>query len=87
MTTISRLIAAVAALATVIGISMAATATPVSAQTYTGRIVCEARSPSAFGYGVNHNGAAACQRALNECSVRTPSYQVCYVTRSYYEVY
>jgi hypothetical protein len=61
------------------------TASPAQAQQRTGRVVCVAESPSAYGYGTNFNGTLACQRALVECSLRTPEYQTCYVTRWYWE--
>lgn len=62
------------------------TATPAHAQVYTGRIVCQANSPSAVGWGVSVDGNTACNRALYECSLRTPAYQICTVTRWYWEV-
>jgi hypothetical protein len=56
------------------------------AQVYTGRILCVAQSPYAYGYGSNVDGTLACQIALNQCSVRSPYGSVCYVTRTTYEV-
>jgi hypothetical protein len=48
---------------------------------------CEAKSPSATGWATRTNIDAACQVALYECALRTPSYQTCYVTkREYYYV-
>jgi hypothetical protein len=80
-----RIAAAVAAISTVVMVSLSAVATPASAQVYSGRIVCEARSPSAVGYGVSSNRNVACHRALFECSIRTPVHQTCFVSRSFYE--
>lgn len=47
--------------------------------TYTG-YRCIARSPSAAGIWIHTDINVARQGALNHCSVRTPSYQTCYVT-------
>jgi hypothetical protein len=60
---------------------------PASAQALTGRTVCIAHSPVAQGWGVSYDQASACRIALNQCSIRTPYNQVCYVTRWYYEAY
>ena len=45
---------------------------------------CRAESPSAWGAGTANTIAAACKRALYECSVRTPTHQTCYVVGSGY---
>lgn len=41
---------------------------------------CAAASWSAHGWGTANYQATARQRALSECSVRTPRNQICYVT-------
>lgn len=45
---------------------------------------CEAKSPSATGWGQSNNLDTACRRALYECAVLTPSYQTCYTNRWWY---
>lgn len=45
---------------------------------------CEAKSPSAIGWASAYAMADACDRALYECSIRTPYYQTCYVTRQWW---
>jgi hypothetical protein len=45
---------------------------------------CEAKSPSATGWATRYNMNEACNVALYECAVRTPSTQTCYVVRSYW---
>lgn len=42
---------------------------------------CEAESYSASGWGSSSSRSTAVNRALHECSIRTPSNQVCYLTR------
>lgn len=51
-----------------------------------GSVVCEARSASALGWGNAWTRRAACERALYECSLRTPANEVCVVTRWTYVV-
>lgn len=58
--------------------------TPAVAQYYTTSATCEAASPYASGFGVSYTPAAACQRALAECAVRTPAGFTCFVTRWYW---
>lgn len=43
--------------------------------------VVRATSPTAFGVGISLNLEMAKRIALNECSMRTPRYQVCSVDR------
>ncbi len=59
---------------------------PAQAQVYTGRVICQANSPVAWGQGVAYNTATACQIALNNCSVRTPYWMTCSVTATRPEV-
>jgi hypothetical protein len=43
---------------------------------------CSANSTSAYGYGFSPISTTdACERAVTECVVRTPHWQVCYVTK------
>lgn len=56
---------------------------PAMAQYY-GTVTCEAASPYAQGLGINYTPASACQRALAECAIRTPTGFVCTVTRWYW---
>ena len=80
---IKHLISAVAALGLTAGtFVIPVAATPAMAQS--GSISCEARSPYATGLGVSYDGNAACQRALYECSIRTPYGATCYITRWWY---
>lgn len=80
---VSGLSAAALALA---GMTAITVPTAAQAQVYTGRILCVAQSPYAYGYGAAYDAATACQAALQQCSIRTPYGSVCYVTRTSYEV-
>lgn len=87
MNIMKRAIAAIAALAIVATTSVVVFAQPANAQTLTGRLICSAQSPSAWGVGSAYSRQQACRIALYQCAARTPAYQQCYVTRVDYEVY
>lgn len=55
-----------------------------TAQAQSGTYTCVATSPYATGYGQSYNVGAACQRALYECSLRTPVGFNCYVTNRWF---
>lgn len=76
----------IAAAALVAASIMASTVAPTAAkaQYYGTTVTCEARSAVAFGAWTHANGNYACQRALEECAVRTPYGYNCYVTRYWY---
>lgn len=41
---------------------------------------CTARSPSAYGYWHSNSLSLSKRRALQECAIRTPRNQRCYIT-------
>lgn len=49
--------------------------------------VAEATSPSAWGKGYSQDKATAIRIALQECAVRTPNTQTCYVQAVYWVNY
>lgn len=63
-----------------IGIALIAVPTVSLAQP-TRVFQCEARSQFAIGIGTASVKQVACNRALYECSIRTPVGYTCYVTR------
>lgn len=79
-----KLVSLVASAALVMTTAMIGFEEPARAQVYPVSVSCEARSPSAVGWGTAPNGDYACRIALNECAVRTPPYQTCTVTRWWY---
>ena len=83
MNKIISAIAAVALVLTGFAALLFVPAVPAVAQSvlYT----CEAKSPSATGWGQAYNLDVACRRALYECSTLTPNYQTCYTTRWWYQ--
>ena len=80
---LSRLVS----LALVITPIAAFTASPAQAQERTGRLVCFAESPSAYGYSIVYNLTATCELALYQCAIRTPETETCFVTRWFWETY
>lgn len=80
-----KFIATAASAALVIASSMALTASPAVAQQYTGRVVCVAESPSAYGYSTSVFKDEACRNALYQCAIRTPENEWCVITGWYRE--
>lgn len=81
----NKIIAGIAAAALTITAGAAAILIPSApAQAQTVVWTCTANSPSASGWGTGYSLDSACQTAMYQCSIRTPTYQTCYVTRYWY---
>lgn len=80
-----KIIGTTVSAALVIVTSMIATIVPASAQQYTGRVVCVAESPSAYGYSTSVFKDEACRNALYQCAIRTPENEWCVITGWYRE--
>ena len=57
-----------------VGVTMALVPTEASAW------YCRADSPSAYGWGSSGSRGRAARIAIRQCAVRTPRWQVCYLS-------